>query len=82
MHAQVSDRRVGMKRRAAGEHFVHHHAQRINIGARVEFIAPHAGSLLERHICGRAEHHAGLRVHAGFAQLGNAEIDELDHNGS
>ena len=49
-----------MKRRAPGEHLVHHHAQRVHIGPRVEFITPHAGSLLERHISGRAIGLAGF----------------------
>ena len=60
------------------EHFVNHHAQRVIVGARIEFIAGHAGCLLVGHVSGRAEHHAGLRVRGGLAQLGNAEIDDLD----
>jgi hypothetical protein len=39
-----------IKRHAASDHFIDHNAQRIEIRARVEFIASHPGSLLEAEI--------------------------------
>ena len=78
VHAQTAKRRVGLKWYSPGEHLIYHHAQRIDVGARIQFIAPHAPCLLAGHVSGRAQHRAGARVRDGLPQLGNAEIHNLD----
>ena len=63
-----------LKRQLAGQHFVHHHAERVQVGAVVDLAAL---GLLRRDIVHRAD---GLLHHAGLlrgSERGNAEIGQL-----
>ena len=68
------ERGFALKRQLAGQHFVHHHAERVQVGAVVNFAAL---GLLRRDIVHRAD---GLLHHAGLlrgSERGNAEIGQL-----
>ena len=74
-------RRIGVEREPAREHLVGHHAERVDVAARVELLAL---ELLRAHVRRRAEHRALLRelllllrVLASSA-LGDAEVEHLD----
>ena len=63
-----------LKRQLAGQHFVHHHAERVQVGAVIDLAAL---GLLRRDIVHRAD---GLLHHAGLlrgSERGNAEIGQL-----
>src|SRR5204863_5169111 len=70
--------RIALKRRTAGEHFVHDDAQGIDIGGGTDDVSLR---LLRRHIFDGTQRHAGRRQ-AGSIQVlidaGNAEVGELD----
>ena len=53
LHARAGERRI------AGEHLVRHHAERVDVGARVD--RPFAHRLFRAHVLRRAEGEAGLR---------------------
>ena len=68
------ERGFALKRQLAGQHFVHHHAERVQVGAVVNFAAL---GLLRRDIVHRAD---GLLHHTGLlrgSERGNAEIGQL-----
>ncbi len=71
------------KGRAAGEHFVQHRAQRIDVAPCVH--TAHVFDLLRRHVMRRAEHEIRLggEGHGLDAsrceRLGDAEVDDLGH---
>ena len=68
------ERGFALKRQLAGQHFVHHHAERVQVGAVVDLAAL---GLLRRDIVHRAD---GLLHHAGLlrgSERGNAEIGQL-----
>ena len=49
----------------ARQHTVHDNAERVEVGAAVDFIAALPHGLLGRHVLGGANHHAGLRQPLG-----------------
>ena len=63
-------------RRHAGHHFVQDHAERVDVGALVHFLAE---DLLGRHVLRRADDVAGLReLRVAFAlRGGDAEVHDL-----
>ena len=68
------ERGFALERQLAGQHFVHHHAERVQVGAVVDLAAL---GLLRRDIVHRAD---GLLHHAGLlrgSERGNAEIGQL-----
>ena len=67
-----------------GEHLVGHHAERVDVAARIELLA---GELLGAHVRRGSEHHALLRellllrLILGLAALGDAEVEDLHEVG-
>ena len=70
--AQQLAERAGAERSLAAQHLVHHRAERIEVGARVERVALH---LLGRHV-GRAAGHALEARDLGIGDQRDAEIDD------
>jgi hypothetical protein len=72
-----------VERLGAGQQFVEQHAERIDVGARVD-VEPRHLRLLGRHVLGRAEDLRVLREQRllgqlGAGRLGDAEVDHLRH---
>ena len=71
---------VPADRAAAGEHLEHHHAEREDVGARVDSVG--RVRLLRRHVLGRAHDHArpreALLQLPGDLELGDAEVEQLE----
>ena len=72
-----------VERRRAGQQFVEQHAERIDVGARVDVQAAHLG-LLGAHVQRRADHLREVGVDRALGQLlvdrfGHAEVDDLGH---
>jgi hypothetical protein len=66
-----------LERRPSREQFIQNHAQRIDVGGRPDLI-DRARSLLRRHVTGRAEDIARLRVGVVRAgPLGESKISDL-----
>ena len=74
------DRRVTDERRLAGEDFVQHAAQRVDVGAGVDGLA---AGLLGGQVLGGADHRGGLRdaVAAVGDRAGDAEVHHLHRAG-
>ena len=73
------DRRVTDERRLAGEDFVEHAAQRVDIGAGVDRLA---AGLLGRQVLRGADHRGGLGHAVGVGQrAGDAEVHHLHRAG-
>ena len=66
-----------MKRTPAGEHFIKHHAQAVDIASRIDLLRGATG-LLGRHISRRSKQ-AAVRSHRQIAGLllGQAEIHQM-----
>ena len=74
MLGQHSHRCVGIEWHAAGQHFVEHHAKRVQVGTRVDRAA---SGLLRSHVRGGTDNKACHRqVLAIVHQLGDAEIGQ------
>ena len=78
--------RVGLEGQVRGEHLVHHHAKRVEVGAAIKLISALPHGLFGRHVLRRADHHpgarqsqAGILTHARLFHFGNAEVENLDH---
>ena len=66
---------IGRERRPAGQQFIQHHAQRIQIGLAGDLFFP---ELFGRHIARRTQHVARFRGILLGLDLGDAEIPDLD----
>jgi len=65
---------LGEQRDASGEQLEQHHAERVEVRARVDRIPQR---LFGRHVLGRAQHRAGQRIGAPLG-VGDAEVEQLD----
>ena len=76
-HCQQQLPAVAVKRPLAGEHFVEHDAQAVDVAAGIDLVR-RAASLLGRHVGRRAEHAAvgGHRLLAGLL-LGQAKVHQV-----
>ena len=73
---QRGQRRGPAERRPAGQQFVEHRAERIDVAGRADVAMP-AGGLLRRHVAGTAHDDARLRQPAVvFHDLGQAEVGD------
>ena len=75
--------RLALQRRRAGQQLVEQHAQRVDVGPRVDVEPGHLG-LLGAHVFERADDRAELGEHRPLGQplvdrLGHAEVDHLRH---
>ena len=72
-------RRRRIERQAAGQELVEQHAERVDVGARVDLFG---ADLLGRHVRGRAHAQAGRRqigaAEGVVDQLGDAEVEQLE----
>src|SRR5690625_6039119 len=68
----------GLKRHLAGEHFVKHHPQAVNISATVYGLAT---GLFRAHVVGRAHHGAGIG-HTRGAAYGFSDSKIRHHGGA
>ena len=81
LHVSCNSERFARERRASCEKLVEHHAQRVNVGTRVD-IDRRRLSLLRAHILERAHDGAELGEQRSFGEslidrLGDAEVDYL-----
>ena len=75
VHLDHGHRVVVVVRHVAGQHLEREDAERVEVAARVE---RQAAALLGRHVLRRAEHDAGLRLHAvALEQLRDREVEQL-----
>ena len=65
------------ERRSAGQHLVQHHAEGVDVGARVQVLT---GGLLGAHVLGRAETHARLRQPTAFPSTPGQRDAEVGHH--
>ena len=92
LHAEQRDLALGLERANAGQHLEQDHAERVEIGARVDLLPER---LLGRHVLRRSVHHPELGEHlpglrrlplaaardAADRNLGDAEVEHLDEIG-
>ena len=83
MSEQHVERSVALQREDPSQHLIHHHAERIDIGAPIDSLAVRASRLFRRHVRRSAnDHPCSSKRHAGSVGIrpldfGNSEIENL-----